>query len=774
MKNNILTSLVLLFVGTWSAIGQCDTIKIPKTSWNVVAFDSEEPTGEGTNNGRAIHGIDGDTTTYWHTQWQAAQPNYPHHFVIDLGSSHAVNGLSILSRHNSGGGKTKDYELYLSNDGINWGLPQVSDVMVYNSIGSPSQRGTVFFGAVDAQYLKVVFNSNYDNNKYIVVSEFDVYEYTGTGCTVSGQQNQTITLNTIPKKETNSPDFQITGLASSGLSLNYSIISGPATINGNTISLTGNAGTVTVTAEQTGDANYYANQKTISFDVVDLSTYFPTITTKLTDAFSIQMPTLDPYLIYSNATIDEPAFLSIDKIQYVINNSDTIHADSISNYYQGWWTPSSFGAHTVQIIATGSNGNQSKDTLNINVTNTISDTIIATFDGAVIDMGTIGSQWYYGSYKLPQSVGAFDSLVANFHISCPSVAGGCDDWDRLGWVEYKAPNGEWHELFRYITPYGKACHQSLDVTDYASLLQGNIELRMYIETWGTGGWKLDLDIEYYKGTPTYKYSTIQEVWDGDYSFGNMNNLQPVEDYNAKFQDNISASTLRLVTTGHGWGSNNTNNAAEFYHATHNIKVDNAATFVQDLWSDCNPNPAGCSNQAGTWTYDRAGWCPGSMGKVYKYDLTPYKNNDSIMLNYIFQESYKDFCNPSNPNCVSGVTCADCNASYNPYYHVGSYQINFSNNPISLNVIGPKVDDRINMNVYPNPNKGLFMIDLDNDNQEIFISIIDISGKVQKTYYFENTTAMKGYLFDATNLMSGTYFVKVQSKKGFKSSKIIID
>jgi len=47
---------------------------------------------------------------------------------------------------------------------------------------------------------------------------------------------------------------------------------------------------------------------------------------------------------------------------------------------------------------------------------------------------------------------------------------------------------------------------------------------------------------------------------------------------------LQAATWRVVTTGHGWGSNNTGNTAEFYHATHKLKVNNGNAFTQDLWA----------------------------------------------------------------------------------------------------------------------------------------------------------------------------------------------
>ena len=92
-------------------------------------------------------------------------------------------------------------------------------------------------------------------------------------------------------------------------------------------------------------------------------------------------------------------------------------------------------------------------------------------------------------------------------------------------------------------------------------MQGQVEFRVFIDTWGTGGWQLTLDIYYTEGTPDFPYSSVTEAWDGSYSFGNPANLQPVETYQAGLIDEVEASFLRLSNTGHGWCSNNSGNAA---------------------------------------------------------------------------------------------------------------------------------------------------------------------------------------------------------------------
>jgi concanavalin A-like lectin/glucanase superfamily protein len=69
--------------------------------------------------------------------------------------------------------------------------------------------------------------------------------------------SQTITFNTLAGKTYGDAPFTVSASSSSGLAVSFSILSGPATISGGTVTITG-AGTVTVRAAQAGDGNYNA------------------------------------------------------------------------------------------------------------------------------------------------------------------------------------------------------------------------------------------------------------------------------------------------------------------------------------------------------------------------------------------------------------------------------------------------------------------------------------------------------------------------------------
>src|SRR5262249_15037358 len=73
--------------------------------------------------------------------------------------------------------------------------------------------------------------------------------------TVNEKTHQTIDFGPLATKTYGDPDFDLNATASSGLPVSFSIQSGPATVLGTTVHITG-AGSVTVVASQAGNANY--------------------------------------------------------------------------------------------------------------------------------------------------------------------------------------------------------------------------------------------------------------------------------------------------------------------------------------------------------------------------------------------------------------------------------------------------------------------------------------------------------------------------------------
>ena len=84
---------------------------------------------------------------------------------------------------------------------------------------------------------------------------------------VVDKANQTIMITQIGNKISTDAPFSIEASTTSGLPLSYSILEGPASIEDNTVTLSGNAGTVKIEVNQLGNENYNIASSSISFDV---------------------------------------------------------------------------------------------------------------------------------------------------------------------------------------------------------------------------------------------------------------------------------------------------------------------------------------------------------------------------------------------------------------------------------------------------------------------------------------------------------------------------
>jgi hypothetical protein len=48
---------------------------------------------------------------------------HPHRLILDMRTSQVVTALTYLRRNGTPNGTIRNYEIHISNDGINWGVP---------------------------------------------------------------------------------------------------------------------------------------------------------------------------------------------------------------------------------------------------------------------------------------------------------------------------------------------------------------------------------------------------------------------------------------------------------------------------------------------------------------------------------------------------------------------------------------------------------------------------------------------------------------------------
>lgn len=95
------------------SLSDADGKTLSAESWKIASVDSEELEKE---DGSAGNAIDGQTANFWHTQWGAASPGYPHLLVIDLGKSQTIGGFRYTPRQGSESGRIKDYRIFVGNE----------------------------------------------------------------------------------------------------------------------------------------------------------------------------------------------------------------------------------------------------------------------------------------------------------------------------------------------------------------------------------------------------------------------------------------------------------------------------------------------------------------------------------------------------------------------------------------------------------------------------------------------------------------------------------
>lgn len=97
--------------------------KLDKSGWAIVDLSSEENAEAQWSSydyqGKAEAAIDDILETFWHSQWDAGQPDYPHHFTVDLGAVHKLGSIECIRRQGNGNGQTR-FRVLTSTDNVEW------------------------------------------------------------------------------------------------------------------------------------------------------------------------------------------------------------------------------------------------------------------------------------------------------------------------------------------------------------------------------------------------------------------------------------------------------------------------------------------------------------------------------------------------------------------------------------------------------------------------------------------------------------------------------
>ena len=137
--------------------------RIENVPLQVVYASSQEP-----REGDAVHLTDGETSTIWHTMYSVTLAKYPHWVDFDAASVKNMKGFIYTPRMDSYNGYVKDYEIYVSQDGKEWGEP----VMKGSFEATGEAHKVMFEKPVKARYIRFRALSEQRGNDYASGAEF--------------------------------------------------------------------------------------------------------------------------------------------------------------------------------------------------------------------------------------------------------------------------------------------------------------------------------------------------------------------------------------------------------------------------------------------------------------------------------------------------------------------------------------------------------------------------------------------------------------------------
>ncbi|MFE7268729.1 discoidin domain-containing protein [Streptomyces sp. NPDC057592] len=142
---------------------------LARADWTVKYADSQELSAE---NDPATSVLDGNMSTFWHTQWTnlSPAPAHPHEIQLDMQRTHTVSGFTYLPRQDgSQNGWVGAYEFYVSADGTQWG-----SAVTTGTFAADATLKTVRFPAVSGRYVRLRALSEINGNPWTSCADLTV------------------------------------------------------------------------------------------------------------------------------------------------------------------------------------------------------------------------------------------------------------------------------------------------------------------------------------------------------------------------------------------------------------------------------------------------------------------------------------------------------------------------------------------------------------------------------------------------------------------------
>ena len=143
-----------------------DSRDIPVETLSATAGDWQsgyESTGEGP----AYFALDGDPNTLWHTDWYGTS-RANHWIQLELSEDYVVDGLRYLPRTGSANGIITEYDIQVSDDGVNF------ESVAHGEWANNRSWKVVSFDGIQAKFVRLVAVNAVTDNSYVFASAAEI------------------------------------------------------------------------------------------------------------------------------------------------------------------------------------------------------------------------------------------------------------------------------------------------------------------------------------------------------------------------------------------------------------------------------------------------------------------------------------------------------------------------------------------------------------------------------------------------------------------------
>jgi lysophospholipase L1-like esterase len=150
---------------------------IPHDNWSVSFVSSEQhalnPSDPNAEDWLAHNAFDGNSSTVWATQFGQYRAHMTHSLEVNLGGMYMLDAVRYLPFAATDRAEVEGYMLFISEDGVNWGMPvAVGNFPDPTTTAYAQER--IFFKPTRGQFFRFVILSSYVSDTSTLVAELNM------------------------------------------------------------------------------------------------------------------------------------------------------------------------------------------------------------------------------------------------------------------------------------------------------------------------------------------------------------------------------------------------------------------------------------------------------------------------------------------------------------------------------------------------------------------------------------------------------------------------